>query len=83
MPVDDKILFWAAALTAALGLTLLWLSAPVQEEGYRLEGTVVASRSGGVLVNTNVTLVTRKAKVGSIVNSTVFWADDKFIAPRQ
>ena len=81
--MDDKMLFIVAACTAFVGLILLWITAPPQEDGYRLQGTVMSVRGNTAVIAANVTLVTRGISVGDKVNLSVFWAEDRFIAPKQ
>ena len=78
----DRTLIIIASLVAAAGLVILFMQAPPETTGFVLEGTVVDVHGSTILVATNVTVVARGQRMGESFRSTVFWADNRFVALR-
>jgi uncharacterized membrane protein YbhN (UPF0104 family) len=78
--MNEQWLLVGALLTAVLGLILLFIVQPVDNEGFHLQGTIVERRGMVATVATNITLIVREGRRGDTVNVPVFWSGDSFVA---
>ena len=78
--MDERTMLVSASIVALIGLVLLFLVQPSEDEGFHLRGVVLEDRGTYTTVATNVTLIARDVRRGDIVNTPVFWSDDSFVA---